>query len=73
MTREELKIGTIVRYKTYPNTYVIDNVCEMKMPDGEWVDGVVYIGRNKVTHEPMVFVREISSFLRSFSICNNLS
>lgn len=46
------------------NNYIAKDLVEMKIPDGPWVDAVVYIPTDLTMN--LTYVRELTDFLKKF-------
>ena len=55
---------TVVHLKTGVIETIVD-FCKIKI-NGEWVDGVIYEGKDRYTGEQKKFVREIEEFKKEF-------
>ena len=59
--------GTKVRHKTKGMIETIVGLCKVKV-NGIWVDGVIYVGTDVHTDEPMTFVRTKEDFENNFEL-----
>ena len=62
----EIVSGKIIEHKKKGVIETIVDRCKIKF-NGEWVDGVVYEGKDRHTGETMIFVRELNDFNENFT------
>jgi len=68
MTKEQLTEGALVLNKKHGVKETIITTGKMRMPDGTWVDSVIYKGNDRFTGKEMYFTRELQSFLSDFEL-----
>lgn len=66
MLKEEIKSGIFVRNIKYGNTEEILHVGIMKMESGNWVDAVIYTGKDRFGGGQTVFCKKMDDFCKEF-------
>ena len=66
MKQEELKIGIFVRNIKHGNIEKVLHLGIMKMESGEWIDCVVYEGKDRFTNQTTIFCKSKKEFLNEF-------
>lgn len=66
MKENELKKDMYVINIKHGNVEKVLNICLMKMESGEWVDGVIYEGKDRFTGNKTIFCKRKSDFLNEF-------
>lgn len=68
ISQENLTLGTLVRNIKHGNIETILGKCLMKLENGDWVQGVIYVGADRFTGKNMTFVKQIDQFINEFEI-----
>lgn len=68
ISQENLTLGTLVSNIKHGNTETILGSCLMKLENGNWVQGVIYVGVNRFTGENTIFVKQVEQFINEFKL-----
>ena len=68
MKKEDLKDGSIVRNIKYGNEEEILHTGIMKTDTGEWIDCVIYKGKDRFGGGEQIFVKRTEDFIKEFEL-----
>lgn len=68
ISQENLTLGTLVRNIKYGNIETILGTCLMKLENNEWVDGVIYTGKDRFSNDNKIFVKQTEDFIKEFEL-----
>lgn len=68
ISQENLILGTLIRNIKYGNIETILGTCSMKLENDEWVDGVIYTGKDRLSGGNKIFVKQTKDFIKEFEL-----
>lgn len=69
MELQDIKLNTMVKNIKHGCFETIVGICKMKN-NGEWVDGILYTGKDRYTGMNALFCKSFKEFKQEFEIIN---